>query len=115
MHFGTGALLGALSGIWAAMGLRGPRAYLAHTVTRIAFDQTVENATGVGVPPSTWPPVEQATDLLHKAVYSLTTSLICRTGGPPALGSAPGPPKPLNRLFSTSDGSPAPIWMATVA
>ena len=76
MHWGTGALLGALSGVWAATGLRGPRAYLAHTVVRLAFDQTVENATGVGAPPWTWPIDEQVIDLLHKAIYAFATGAV---------------------------------------
>src|SRR5215210_2198489 len=47
MHWGTGAALGALRGVWAVTGLRGPRADLAYSVVRLAFDQTIENATGV--------------------------------------------------------------------
>lgn len=76
MHWGTGATLGALRGVWAAVGLRGPQAHLAHTVVRLSFDQTVENATGVGAPPRTWPPREQVVDVAHKAVYSLVTGLV---------------------------------------
>ncbi len=76
MHWGTGVTLGALRGVWAAVGLRGPRAHLAHTVVRLATDQTVENVTGVGAPPHTWPVREQVVDVLHKAVYSFTTGLI---------------------------------------
>ncbi len=73
MHWGTGALLGALRGVWAEVGLRGPRANLAHTVVRLATDQTIENATGVGAPPHTWPLLEQVVDVAHKAVYSFAT------------------------------------------
>jgi hypothetical protein len=76
MHYGTGAVLGALRGVWAAVGLRGPRAHLAHTVVRLATDQTLENATGVGAPPSTWPRQEQVVDVAHKAVYSLVTGVL---------------------------------------
>jgi hypothetical protein len=76
MHWGTGAALGALRGVWAAVGLRGPRAHLAHTVVRLSTDQTLENATGVGAPPRTWPVSEQVVDIAHKAVYSLTTGLV---------------------------------------
>jgi hypothetical protein len=46
MHWGTGALMGALRGVWAVVGLRGPQAHVAHTVVRLATDQTLENATG---------------------------------------------------------------------
>lgn len=76
MHWGTGLTLGALRGVWAAVGLRGPTAHLAHTAVRLSFDQTVENATGVGAPPRTWPARERAWDVAHKAVYSLVTGLV---------------------------------------
>lgn len=75
MHWGTGAVLGSLRGIWAVTGIRGPLANTKHTVVRLAFDQTLENATGVGAPPPSWPAKEQFVDLTHKAVYSLATGL----------------------------------------
>ena len=90
MHYGTGALLGALRGIWAAVGLRGARAHLAHTATRLSFDQTAENTTGVGAPPRTWPAGEEAVDVAHKAVYSLVTGVLAERWVPPALESARG-------------------------
>ncbi|HVE96656.1 MAG TPA: hypothetical protein VNA67_06695 [Pseudonocardiaceae bacterium] len=74
-HWGTGALLGGLRGIWAATGLRGPRANLVHTVVRLATDQTFENAVGVGAPPWTWPRQEQMIDVAHKAIYSFVSRL----------------------------------------
>ena len=73
MHYATGATLGALRGLWAAIGLRGVRADLAHTMVRLSFDQTLENGTGVGAPPHTWPLREQVVDAGHKAVYSFAT------------------------------------------
>lgn len=90
MHWGTGALLGALRGLWAAVGLRGPRAHLAHTVVRLSFDQTMENATGVGAPPHTWPAREQALDVAHKAAYSLVTGLVAERLVAPVLESRRG-------------------------
>jgi hypothetical protein len=90
MHWGTGATLGALRGVWAAVGLRGPRAHLAHTIVRLATDQTIENGTGVGAPPRTWPLDEQAVDVLHKAIYSLTTGLVAERLVPPRLESRRG-------------------------
>jgi hypothetical protein len=90
MHYGTGALLGALRGVWAAVGLRGTRAHLAHTATRLSFDQTVENVTGVGAPPRTWPPREEAVDVVHKTVYSLVTGLLAERWIRPELESARG-------------------------
>lgn len=79
MHYGTGAALGALRGVWSAVGLRGARASLAHTVVRLATDQTLENVTGVGAPPHTWPASEQVVDVGHKAVYSFATGLLTDT------------------------------------
>jgi hypothetical protein len=76
MHWGTGALLGGLRGVWSVTGIRGPLANTWHTATRLAFDQTVENATGVGAPPQTWPLQEQVVDLLHKALYSTVTGVV---------------------------------------
>jgi hypothetical protein len=90
MHWGTGAALGALRGVWAASGLRGTRTSLAHTVVRLAADQTLENATGVGAPPWTWPRQEQTVDLLHKAVYSLTTGALADRVIPPMTDSRTG-------------------------
>jgi hypothetical protein len=73
MHYGTAAVLGTLRGVWAELGLRGPTWTAAHTVVRLSTDQTVENATGVGAPPHTWPGLERRVDVLHKAVYSGVT------------------------------------------
>ncbi|NAZ86912.1 AAA family ATPase [Kineococcus indalonis] len=76
MHWGTGATLGALRGVWSVLGMRGPRAHLAHTAVRLSFDQTAENLSGAGAPPHTWPVREQVVDVVHKAVYSLVTGLV---------------------------------------
>lgn len=75
MHWGTGAVLGVLRGVWAATGVRGPRANLLHAVVRVATDQTVENAAGTGAPPQTWPPREQVVDFLHKTIYAVATGV----------------------------------------
>ena len=48
MHWGTGAAIGALRGVWAVVGMRGVRADVAHTVVRLSFDQTLENVSGWG-------------------------------------------------------------------
>jgi hypothetical protein len=73
MHFGTGALVGVVRGAMAEAGLRGPWAAALFTPLRLTVDQTLENATGVGAPPWTWPPDELAVDVAHKAVYALAT------------------------------------------
>ena len=90
MHWGTGAALGALRGVWAVTGIRGPLAHLKHSGVRLAFDQTLENATGVGAPPTTWPTREQVVDYGHKAVYSLVTGLAADRLIPPAIESRRG-------------------------
>ena len=90
MHWGTGMVLGALRGMWAAVGLRGPQAHAAHTVLRLATDQTLENATGVGAPPRRWPRDEQLIDIAHKAIYSLTTGLVAERMIRPELESSRG-------------------------
>ncbi|MBB1023224.1 hypothetical protein G6019_02110 [Dietzia sp. DQ12-76] len=76
MHFGTGAALGALRGVWAVTGIRGVHATGWHTVIRLGFDQTVENATGVGAPPTSWPVREQVVDMAHKAVFAAVTGAV---------------------------------------
>jgi hypothetical protein len=90
MHWGTGAVVGALRGVWAVTGIRGPRANLTHVVLRLAVDQTLENATGRGAPPSTWPVGEQVVDVAHKAVYSIVTGLVSDSWIAPALTSRRG-------------------------
>jgi hypothetical protein len=52
MHWGTGMLVGSLRGVWPIVGIRGLLATGAHAVVRLAVDQTLENATGVGAPPT---------------------------------------------------------------
>ncbi|MEV5690924.1 hypothetical protein [Micromonospora globbae] len=76
MHFGQGALLGVLRSLMAQAGLRGPVASGMFTVVRLTTDQTLENATGVGAPPQTWPREELAVDLLHKTVYGFATGAV---------------------------------------
>lgn len=76
MHYGQAALLGVLRSIMAQAGLRGPVASAKFTVVRLTNDQILENATGVGAPPATWPRQELAVDLLHKAVYAFTTGAV---------------------------------------
>jgi hypothetical protein len=90
MHWATGATLGALRGLWAAVGIRGAQANLTHTVVRLAFDQTLENTTGVGAPPASWPTGERVVDVAHKAVYSFVTGMVADAWLPPRLESRRG-------------------------
>ena len=88
MHFGQGALIGVLRSVMANVGLRGPVASAMFAVVRLTNDQILENATGVGAPPQTWPRPELAVDLLHKAVYAFATGLVADAL---AARSGPGP------------------------
>ena len=76
MHIGQAILLGAWRGVMAEGGLRGPRASAMFTVIRLANDQTLENVTGQGAPPWTWPRDEFLIDVLHKSVYAFSTGAI---------------------------------------
>ena len=73
MHWSNGLVLGAVRGVMAAANLRGPAASLMHTPLRLTWDQTLENLTGVGAPPWTWPRDELVIDVVHKTVFSLAT------------------------------------------
>jgi len=75
MHWGQGILLGAVRGMMADSGLRGPWSSSMFAVVRLTNDQTLENAAGVGAPPWTWPRRELVIDLLHKGVYAIGTGL----------------------------------------
>ncbi|GHF37475.1 hypothetical protein GCM10017566_08310 [Amycolatopsis bartoniae] len=76
MHFGQGALVGGVRALMANAGLRGPVASAMFTVVRLSTDQILENATGVGAPPQTWPRSELLVDLLHKTVYGFATGAV---------------------------------------
>ncbi|MEU4747051.1 hypothetical protein AB0G02_42240, partial [Actinosynnema sp. NPDC023658] len=76
MHFGQAALLGVVRSLMANAGVRGPVASAMFTVVRLSNDQILENATGVGAPPQTWPRSELAVDVLHKAVYAFATGAV---------------------------------------
>ncbi len=76
MHVGMAAGVGALRGVMAFAGLRGPWASAMFTVVRLTLDQTVENWTGVGAPPWTWPRDELLVDVAGKAVYAFATGAV---------------------------------------
>ncbi|BAL88248.1 hypothetical protein AMIS_30280 [Actinoplanes missouriensis 431] len=88
MHFGQGMLLGVLRSVMAHAGLRGPWASAKFAVVRLTNDQILENLTGVGAPPQTWPRAELAVDLLHKTVYAFATGAVADAL---AARSGPGP------------------------
>ena len=76
MHYGQGAVFGVLRAAMARRGLRGPMGSFMFMNARLLNDQTLENATGVGAPPWTWPRDEQVIDLLHKGVYAFVTGMV---------------------------------------
>ncbi|MEU1089887.1 hypothetical protein ABZ401_24210 [Streptomyces sp. NPDC005892] len=86
MHFGQAALLGVLRSAMSLAGVRGPVASAQFTVVRLTCDQILENATGVGAPPATWPRGELLWDVVHKTVYAFATGLVADAlaarGGP---------------------------------
>jgi hypothetical protein len=76
MHWGQGILMGAVRGLMAAKGFRGPVGSFMFMNLRLLNDQTLENTTGVGAPPWTWPKDEQVIDLLHKGIYAFVTGAV---------------------------------------
>lgn len=76
MHWGQGMVLGAVRGLMAERGLRGPAGSFMFMNLRLLNDQSLENATGVGAPPWTWPVDEQVIDLLHKGIYAFVTGMV---------------------------------------
>lgn len=93
MHWGQGILLGAVRGLMAEHGFRGPIGSFLFMNLRLLNDQTLENVTGVGALPWTWPVDEQAIDLIHKGVYAFVAGAMADRliDGPPGV---PAPVKP---------------------
>ncbi|HKG26035.1 MAG TPA: hypothetical protein VKB09_10335 [Thermomicrobiales bacterium] len=85
MHWGQGVLLGAVRGLMAERGIRGPFGSFLFLDLRLLNDQSLENATGAGSPPWRWPVDEQIIDLIHKSVYAFATGVV-------ADRLVPGPP-----------------------
>jgi hypothetical protein len=71
--WGQGIAVGVVRALMARQGIRGPIGSFLFLNLRLLNDQSLENATGVGAPPWTWPVQEQWIDLLHKGVYAFTT------------------------------------------
>ncbi|WP_435743451.1 hypothetical protein [Nocardioides sp. SYSU DS0663] len=88
MHYGQATLVGVVRSVMAHAGLRGPVASAKFGVIRLTTDQLLENATGVGAPPQTWPRRELVVDLVHKAVYAAATGVVADAL---AARSGPGP------------------------
>jgi hypothetical protein len=107
MHYGQGALAGVLRSLMATVGLRGPVASAQFAVLRVTNDQVLENATGVGAPPQTWPRKELVIDLLHKTVYAFATGLVADALAAKD-GSGPGQRHAAIRPGRHSDVGPPP-------
>ena len=76
MHWGQGVLLGVVRAAMARRGIGGPFGSFLFLNLRLLNDQSLENATGIGAPPWTWPRDEQVIDLLHKAVYAFAAGAV---------------------------------------
>jgi hypothetical protein len=76
MHWGQGIALGVLRALMSRRGVAGPMGSFMFLNLRLINDQTLENATGVGSPPWTWPVEEQVIDLTHKAVYAFVCGAV---------------------------------------
>lgn len=76
MHFGQGMIAGCIRTSMAVYGIQGPVSSFIFTFIRLLIDQTLENVTGVGALPWTWPWNEQVIDILHKAVYAFVTGAV---------------------------------------
>ncbi|KAI8916787.1 hypothetical protein DFJ77DRAFT_510215 [Powellomyces hirtus] len=76
MHWGQGILAGAIRSVMAYNGVAGPFASFIFTGVRLLIDQSLENLTGVGAMPWTWPWQEQIIDVLHKTVYAFATGYV---------------------------------------
>jgi hypothetical protein len=98
MHFGTAATAGVLRAAMAAANLRGLTASFLHTWVRLAIDQTLENRTGVGAPPLSWPRKELVIDVTHKAVYAFATGAVADALIAPASGTSADRPAQSLRL-----------------
>ncbi|CBF76068.1 hypothetical protein BDV09DRAFT_200011 [Aspergillus tetrazonus] len=73
MHYGQGAAAAIIRALMSANGIRGPFSDFMFISVRLMIDQTLENWTGVGALPWTWPVNEQVIDILHKAVFAFVT------------------------------------------
>ena len=76
MHWGQGSLLGIVRAMLGERGIDGPFGSFVFWNLRLAADQTLENATGAGCPPWTWPRSEQVIDIAHKGIYAFATGAV---------------------------------------
>lgn len=58
------------------VGMRGPFVDFIFTGIRLLTDQTLENWTGAGALPWTWPVNEQIIDIIHKGIFAFATGFV---------------------------------------
>lgn len=75
VHWGYGTSWGAVRGVFAAVGLGGVPAALAHLAVVWGGEQVVLPATGAGSPATQWGSTEVAIDVWHHVVYAAATSI----------------------------------------
>lgn len=75
VHWGYGTGWGAVRGLVAATGLRGPAAGAAHLGLVWGGELAMLPALGVAPPVKEWGATELAIDALHHTVYAVATSL----------------------------------------
>lgn len=73
-HWGYGTSWGAVRGLLAALGARGPAAGLLYFATVWGGEQAVLPSLSVGSPTPRYGATATATDVLHHAVYAAATS-----------------------------------------
>ncbi|EMC93080.1 hypothetical protein BAUCODRAFT_37992 [Baudoinia panamericana UAMH 10762] len=76
MHWGQAAAAATLRGVMSYYGIVGPFGSFIFMGIRLLVDQTLENYTGVGALPWTWPVGEQIIDLMHKAIFAAVTGYV---------------------------------------
>jgi hypothetical protein len=103
MHWGQGVALGLVRASMARRGVRGPVGSFIFMNLRLLNDQTLENSTGVGAPPWTWPVDEQVIDLAHKAIYAFVTGVVADrlVAGPAGM---PAPRRPWHHRPAAHSG-----------
>jgi hypothetical protein len=74
-HWGYGTSWGAVRGLLAALGVRGPSASLAHFALVWGAEQVMLPTLKVAPPPWEWGAEPLALDGLHHAVYAGTTGI----------------------------------------
>jgi hypothetical protein len=76
VHIGYGTAWGAVRGVLAAMGLKGPAAMIGHFAAIFTAALVVPSSLGVSPPVTEWSAQEIAVDAVHHAVYALATNAV---------------------------------------